>query len=56
LGGYPHDGAIAVAQHFEPQTEVVSVADGRHDAERIAAEGGADLCDLSEQSTVSVRF
>ena len=37
------DGAIVLAQHLQPGTDVVGMAHGRHDAERGAAEGGIHL-------------
>ena len=36
-----HDGAIVLAQHLEPRTDVIGVAHRRHDAERGAHEGAA---------------
>ena len=45
LGRGPGDGAVVFAQHFEPRADVVSVANGRDDAQRGAAEGRAHLGD-----------
>jgi hypothetical protein len=51
LTGSPDDGAIVLAQDFEPGPDVIRVSDGRDDAERGAAECGVQLGTLSEQSS-----
>ena len=48
-----HDGAIILAQHLEPGTDVVGVAHGRHDAELGTNEGTRHFGD---QLFARVRF
>ena len=43
--GGADDGAVVLAQHLQPGTEVVRVAHGRHDAERRAYEGARHFRD-----------
>src|ERR1700689_5529008 len=43
LRGRADDGAVVLAQHIQPGTDVVCMAHGRRDAERGAAEGSIHL-------------
>ena len=45
--GSAHDGAVVLAQHFEPRGNIVGMAHGRGDAERGAKISGGNLRALS---------